>query len=266
METRATDHYELTQGNLSIRVQAGQLTGLRKGSHEFMHTADQPGWGNSDTEMFPVIGPTAHLNYTFELPQGKAVLDQHGLLRELDYLLVYKSDTELVLEKKYTASTPVRNSKYPNRSPIQWLSWPYSFTFRKQFLVSPEQLEIVFTIDGDIGMPFMLGYHPAFTLQSSRARVQFLEKEVSIQEILEVGDRAMEVPDCTSIQLEDKGLLSIKTKGFESFMLWTPHSGMLCIEPITFYPYQPSDGGLSDGFMRLTDNIAKFSVCIKPLN
>ena len=27
------------------------------------------------------------------------------------------------------------------------------------------------------------------------------------------------------------------TKGFHNFMLWTPASNMLCIEPITAYPY-----------------------------
>lgn len=266
METSTSNHFELTRGNLWIRVQSGQLTGFRKEGLEFIHTADQPGWGNSDTEMFPVIGPMAHLNYTLELPGGRAVLDQHGLLRELEYFPVTHSDTELVLEKRYVAGTPVLNSKYPNRSPQQWLSWPYSFTFQKHFKLSPNQLEISFLISGDTGMPFMLGYHPAFNLQSSDASVRFLDKDIPIQKILEVGDRALEVADCSELVLEDRASLSVRTKGFNHFMLWSPHPGMLCIEPITYYPYRAADSGLSSGFMLLNDSPVEFSVILEPKN
>jgi hypothetical protein len=49
-------------------------------------------------------------------------------------------------------------------------------------------------------------------------------------------------------------------------MLWSPDAGMLCIEPITFYPYKNPKGELSSGFMKLTGNTAQFSVSLEPMH
>lgn len=257
------NQFELINQDLRVQVSHGQLTGLYLGTAAFMHEADEPGWSNSDTEMFPVIGPTSQLDYRLAVPRGTAILDQHGLLRDMTYDTVSLTATSLVLEKNYIANTPVRNGKFPERSPEQWLTWPYSFSFRKQFLLFPTYLEVIFTIEGDRGMPYMLGYHPAFRLQTSTARVCGSDRIVDVTDILNVGDRALELPGCEHLILEDKYSLSIETSGFGHFMLWTPHPGMLCIEPITYYPYSESST-LQDGFDFLSESAVEFKVRLTP--
>ena len=229
-----------------------------------MHKANQPGWSNSDTEMFPIIGPTSQMNYRIQLPAGEAVQDQHGLLRELEYKVRLQSKSELILVKSYTAGTPIPNSKYPGRSPVVTLHWPYSFEFSKHFLLSEKELKITFSISGDPEMPFMLGYHPAFNLMTTESNVEYFQKRIPIDDILKVGDRAMEVPNCNELILHDFHSLKISTSGFGHFMLWTPDSRMLCIEPITFYPYNNS--GLTSGFTVIGDRQSEFSVCFLPMS
>lgn len=254
--------FRLRNGVLSAEISAGQLTSFGTDSVDFMHKANQAGWSNSDTEMFPIIGPVSQFDYRLELPAGNAVQDQHGLLRELEYRVQFHSNTELILVKSYTAGTPVPNSKYPKRSPVPDLHWPYSFEFSKHFSLLDNELKIAFNVSGDKGMPFMLGYHPAFNLESPNARVVNFDETIPIEDILQVGDRALEVPACSQLLLRDIRELKISTSGFGHFMLWSPHSGMLCIEPITHYPYSGAE--LRAGFTILDDRPQEFLVSLQP--
>ncbi|MEM7381613.1 MAG: aldose 1-epimerase, partial [Bacteroidota bacterium] len=76
--------------------------------------------------------------------------------------------------------------------------------------------------------------------------------------------RALEVPDTNSIRLKDKGILEISTKGFKHFMLWTEVNNMVCIEPITFYPYAVPQSNLHEGFELLQQSQASYNVLLKP--
>ena len=113
-------------------------------------------------------------------------------------------------------------------------------------------------------MPFMLGYHPAFKLTSERASIKTAERTIALQEVLDVGSRALPVMDCNSLTLVDVGELIIKTEGFGNFMLWTEVPNMLCIEPITFYPYAVSQKKLHSGFQPVNRSENIFSVIIQP--
>jgi hypothetical protein len=47
-------------------------------------------------------------------------------------------------------------------------------------------------------------------------------------------------------------------------MLWTEVPNMICIEPITFYPYAVDQMQLHDGFDYLTDEDRNFKVTLIP--
>ena len=49
----------LSSGKAIAKIEDGELVSYRLKGHEFIHQKGSPGWRNSDTEMFPVIGPTA---------------------------------------------------------------------------------------------------------------------------------------------------------------------------------------------------------------
>lgn len=255
----------LRLGNQSVQIDKGELVSYMVSGHEFIHQKGSPGWRNSDTEMFPIIGPTNEANFRVVTPKGDAIQDQHGLLREMTYEVTHQTQTKVVFEKKYLANTTVKNSKFPAKSTAEKLAWPYAFQFVKSFELKENGLEIVFKIIGEAEMPFMLGYHPAFKLNGSETIIQTDKQRITLPEVMAVGSRAFQVANCEHIVLKDENALEISTEGFGSFMLWTEVTNMVCIEPITFYPYTVSQDQLHLGFDKISDNPKQFKVLLKPL-
>jgi galactose mutarotase-like enzyme len=214
--------------------------------------------------MFPIIGPTNEAKFQVQTPKDIAIQDQHGLLRELEYERIAFSENEAVFLKKYSAHTPVANSKYPEKSNKQFLFWTYDFDFQKKFELKTHGLEISFTVSAERDTPFMLGYHPAFKLYSDNPAIVANDETISLNQILEVGSRAMQVKNCQEIILKDQKELKIRTEGFGNFMLWTEVANMLCIEPITFYPYAVAQKNLHEGFQYLKDSHKVFRVFLEP--
>lgn len=254
----------LTNGNQKVGISAGELVSYSVDGHEYIHQKGNPGWGSSDTEMFPIIGPTMEADFRVRTPKGNAVQDQHGLLRELPYILKGSSETHAAFQKIYQADVKVENSKFPKKSTEKELFWPYNFQFEKRFELKAEGLEITFVISGDEGMPFMLGYHPAFLLQTEAPVITAGDTKITLNEILAVGSRALHVPQCTEISLRDTNELTITTKGFGQFMLWTEVPNMVCIEPISFYPYAVRQNQLDKGFDYLQATPREFKVYLRP--
>ena len=250
----------LQKGSSTVQVDAGELTSYLVNGHEYIHQKGSPGWRSSDTEMFPIIGPTAEANFQVQTPRDMAVQDQHGLLREMDYELVDSSATRAVFQKKYVANTRIKNAKYPKKSTAQYMFWPYDFVFTKTFILQDNALEVVFKVDAPRDTPFMLGYHPAFKLHSSSPVIEANGKTISLDAILAVGSRAYQVADCEEITLKDAHNLNIRTQGFGHFMLWTEVPNMVCIEPITFYPYALAQKELHQGFQYTEDTAVEFKV------
>ena len=257
---------ELKLINQSVKIDVGELVGYKIDGHQYIHQKGSPGWRSSDTEMFPIIGPTAEAGFQVETPKGIAVQDQHGLLRELEYELISQSDTKAVYKKKYVARTPILNSKYPQKSDKQYLYWTYDFEFEKKFKLTDDGLEISFTVSGERDTPFMLGYHPAFNLVTKNPVVIAEEHSISLSQVMAVGSRAYKVIGYEEVILKDKNELRIRTEGFGNFMLWTEVSNMICIEPITFYPYDVEQKNLHNEFQYLKDTSKTFKVHISGID
>lgn len=252
----------LQQGQSTAAIDSGELVSFQVQGHELIHQKGSPGWRNSDTEMFPIIGPTAAAGFSVTTPKGKAPQDQHGLLREMDYKLKEQTKGKAVFQKEYQAHTPIRNSKYPEKSTQEKVSWPYDFVFTKTYSLSENSLHITFTILGEPGMPYMLGYHPAFKLQNPGGYIEVGDSRVSIQEVMEAGARAFPIPDCETLGLHDQKSVKMETQGFGALMLWTEVPNMICIEPISFYPYGVENEQLHKGFRTLQKGETSFEVKI----
>jgi len=239
---------ELSLGNQVVKIDAGELVGYQKDGYEVIHQKGSPGWRNADTEMFPIIGPTNEAGFKVETAKGTAIQDQHGLLREMVYGITEESSTKAVFKKEYFPGKIVKNSKYPSKSNVEFLSWPYNFSFLKEFTLTDDGLEIKFKVKGDKQMPYMIGYHPAFKLNSDTFQIVANSGVITLPEVLKAGSRALPVLNCDTITLVDEKKVEVKTEGFSNFMLWTEVSNMLCIEPISFYPYAVSQEDLNKGF------------------
>lgn len=253
--------------NSIVKIEKGELVSFLKNKEELIHQKGQPGWRNSDTEMFPVIGPTDATDFTVATPKGNAIQDQHGLLRELTYSLMENGENFAVFQKDYAANTIVKNSKFPEKSPKEKLSWPYDFRFKKSFKLSNDSLKISFEIEAKNGMPFMLGYHPAFKLSGNSSEIcKSKNQEISLQKIMDGGSTAYPILNTQEIKLiKNKGYnISINTKGFNNFMLWTEVPNMLCIEPITAYPYTKGETPFSAKLFCVSNGKDSFEVVIAP--
>ncbi len=81
---------ELKNKDCKVGIDAGELVSYVCDNHEFIHQKGSPGWGSSDKEMFPIIGPLDKANLRIHTPTGKAVQDQHVLLMHIPYELITK--------------------------------------------------------------------------------------------------------------------------------------------------------------------------------
>ncbi|NNC34727.1 MAG: aldose 1-epimerase [Croceitalea sp.] len=253
----------LQDGNQIVRIDEGELVSYQVEGHEFIHQKGAPGWGSSDTEMFPIIGPVNEAAYQVQVSKGSAIQDQHGLLRLLRYDNILAASTKASFKKEYKAGTPVLNKKYPDKSPKKYLMWPFSFSFEKTYELTASGLEIIFTINGEHDMPYMLGYHPAFKLTTAHPIIKSDKANITLAEVLAVGSRALEISDCHKIVLLDQKELTITTEGFKHFMCWTEVPNMVCLEPITFYPYAVKQDQLHKGFDYLNGE-SKYKVSLSP--
>jgi galactose mutarotase-like enzyme len=254
---------KLSNANQSVTINEGELTSYKVDGYELMHQKGSPGWGHTDTEMFPIIGPTNKAGYRVHVPKGNALQDQHGLLRQLPYETVLADEKRALFEKKYTAGTIVKNSKYPDKSTAERLIWPYSFQFKKKFTLTNNGLDITFTVTGELDMPYMIGYHPAFKLRSKNPVIKTDDHSYTIEEVMAAGDRALEVANTSTLILADEKELILKSKGFGNFMLWSPVPSMICIEPISFYPYAVDQNKLNEGFRHLNKQEEVFEIQIR---
>jgi len=252
--------------NSIVKIENGELISYKISNEEIMHQKGQSGWRNTDTEMFPIIGPTEANNFVVSTPKGNYNQDQHGLLRELHYSPENITENSGSFIKKYAAYTAIENSKFPEKSPVKLLSWPYNFSFKKVFVLTNTSLTISFEVDAKEDMPFMLGYHPAFKLSGNKTEIiRSKNSDISIPKIMDQGSIALAELNTSEITLlKEKGLnVSIKTVGFNNFMLWTEVPNMVCIEPITAYPYTKGEL-LSSDLFNISKGTTIFNVKITP--
>ncbi|WP_103068507.1 aldose epimerase family protein [Aquimarina sediminis] len=249
----------------SVTIDKGELVSYLVNDIEIMHQKEDAGWGSTEIEMFPIIGATKGNNFSVVTPRGDSKLDQHGILRTLDYSTEKTDSTTASFYKKYSANTLVSNPKFPHKSSLKKLNWPYDFKFLKTFAITNEGLKILFEITSEVNMPFMLGFHPAFKVYNHDFVIRTEDKSISLDNILEVGAKAFLLEKCKDLTLENNGNLGVRlrTSGYRHIMLWSEVKNMVCIEPITFYPPSVTTGDLHTGFDH-SSGYEKFEVVISP--
>ncbi|MCI2229457.1 aldose 1-epimerase [Polaribacter sp. MSW13] len=257
----------LKNTNSEVIIDKGELINFKIDNQEYIHQKENKGWRKADDEMFPIIGPTSKNNYRVHTKKGDAILDQHGLLRELAYSLVSSDENSAKFIKIYKKNTVVNNSKFPEKSTEENLSWPFDFSFEKNYTLENNVLNIEFIINSDEEMPFMLGYHPAFLLSNTGNETLISnDTEITLADVYKAGANAYPVLNSDKIILKNinRNDLEITTKGFHNFMLWTEVDNMLCIEPITQYTSY-TDQRFSEENMSLSEGKNTFLVTIKIL-
>lgn len=253
--------------NSIVEITNGELTSYVKDGEELIHQKEK-GWGSSDTEMFPIIGPTVKNNYEVETIKGNCFQDQHGLLRELVYQEVTKEQNSVSYLKMYVADTKVKNTKFiQKKSTQEYVSWPYSFNFLKTLTLLDDSLIIEFKFESEKSMPYMLGYHPAFKLVNEEANILAKGETITLKQVIDRGNSALHLDNISEINLiKPRGLsLNFKSIGFDNYTLWSPDASMVCIEPISQIPNSETNK-YNQNNMKLSSGIQNFKFVITPFS
>ena len=105
-------------------------------------------WRNCNPLLFPYAGPLKDGKYTYD---GKEYFcGQHGFARDMDFILVEASDTEV---RYRLGSTPETLAKYP---------WP--FVLEISYKLHDNKIDVIWEVSnpGPQEMFFQIGAHPAF--------------------------------------------------------------------------------------------------------
>ena len=147
--------YTIKNDNLTVMINSlgAELTSVASDSgYEYIWQGAQ--WNKHSPVLFPICGGLLENKYIFkgrEYPMGK-----HGFARESEFELVESSDTSVTLALKSNESTLA--------------VYPFEFTLTAKFSVDGNRLDAIFSVEntGKQIMPYMFGWHPAFTLGGNR--------------------------------------------------------------------------------------------------
>ena len=222
-----------------IDSDSGQIYGIKFEDREFMHPGaveSVPGWPNSELVAFPFFGPADKHQVVWN--NEVYPLDQHGISRVLPWEIIFNADKGVTLKQGYDGSE-VPNPKSGKNHPksMKWMP----FELEKRLMMDCYALNLYFNIKntGDEIMPFNLGWHPAFRTEGEgdlgKLYVEGSEDPIaSVRDVLQGGPIIIDTSRI--LYRGDSQGIDFRMDGFEAAVLWTPHEGMICIEPVLKRP------------------------------
>lgn len=147
--------YTIRNDKLTVQINSlgAELTSVISDSgYEYIWQGSE--WNKHAPVLFPICGGLLENKYIFK---GREYhMEKHGFARNSEFELVESSETSIALELSSNEST---------------LSiYPFEFTLRAKFTIEENRLDAVFSVEntGKQIMPYMFGWHPAFTLGGER--------------------------------------------------------------------------------------------------
>ncbi|ONI44875.1 hypothetical protein AN641_05590 [Candidatus Epulonipiscioides gigas] len=250
--------YTLKNGNCTAIVKSlgGELTSFKdETGKEYLWQSDPTFWGGCAPLLFPIVG--ALIDDTIQFKGQAYNMPKHGLVRKVEYNLIEKTDTKIVLETKYTPNTL---QHYPYKYKLTVTQTLNSDGFTTEYCV--ENIDTV-------NMIFCIGAHPGFNCPLDGGDFSdytlIFEKEED-PEIYNTDDKSIltfekpikvihgkKIPLTHSLfdndamilrKLKSKEIklikdgtgkgLSLSFEGFHALGIWTPphvKAPFVCIEP-----------------------------------
>lgn len=134
---------------VKINSTGAELTSvISKDKHEYIWQGHE--WKKHAPVLFPICG--ALLDSKFAYRGREYTLEKHGFAKLAEFELVEESDTSIVLEFK------------SNEKTLE--IYPFDFVLTAKYTVNGSSLTASYTVEnsGMQIMPYMFGWHPAFTL------------------------------------------------------------------------------------------------------
>lgn len=159
-----------------ICSKGAELTSLKKDGVEYMWKADPAYWGRTAPILFPFVGSLRGKQYRY---QGKTYdMGQHGFARDMEFTLVSKTDTKLVMQLSETEETMEK--------------YPFRFLLELSYELEGEDLKVGWHVKNmdEKTLHFSIGGHPAFNCpmegkgKQSDYMLRFLKDGKPLQEII----------------------------------------------------------------------------------
>lgn len=140
----------ITNGKLTISVKehGAELASLRSNGREYLWQADESFWKRHSPVLFPIVG--ALWNGEFRSEGNVYRMGQHGFARDMDFIPVSETDTELWYELASSAETLSR--------------YPYGFRLKIGYRLEGDSVRVMWHVEnpGQSELAFQIGAHPAF--------------------------------------------------------------------------------------------------------
>ena len=140
----------LTNDVLTVQVSehGAELQSIRKGDTEYLWQGDPAYWGRRSPVLFPIVGSVWEKRYRVDGVEYE--LGQHGFARDMDFVLVSASDTEV----RYRLESSEETLK----------KYPYQFVLEIAYRLHGTILDVIWEVTNlaDKEMHFQIGAHPAF--------------------------------------------------------------------------------------------------------
>lgn len=154
--------YEIKNEELTAKINThgAELVSLicNATGKEYIWNADEAFWKRSSPVLFPFVGCTRNLSYTYE---GKEYpMTQHGFARDMEFDINFKEDTEIWFQVTETEETKK--------------IYPFEFVLMLGYVLEGDSLHVKWKVvnEGSKTMYFSIGAHPAFFCPSHEGEKQ----------------------------------------------------------------------------------------------
>ena len=190
---------------VEVSEHGAELHSIRKGATEYLWQADPKFWARHSPVLFPIVGSVWDKLYRVD---GKVYeLGQHGFARDMDFVKVEGTDTEVLYRLESDEETL---KKYP---------WP--FRLEIGYKLHGNSIDVIWRVynPGTEDMYFQIGAHPAF---------YYPDYDPETEERGYFSFDRSEGLEC--IRLKEKGCVDAVTK----YPLEIPENGLLPLRKDTF--------------------------------
>jgi galactose mutarotase-like enzyme len=231
-----------------INSLGAELISLNNGDKNFIWTIDELYWNKTSPILFPIVGRLKNDSYISN--RVKYSLSRHGFARNFEFLIIDKKENSVTFSLNENHETLAQ--------------YPFLFELQICYTLEDNKLVISYIVknNSDQEMPFSIGAHPAFAIDSDLANytIQFENDEELITHELEneqfsgktksINLKNKTLPLSYSLfekdaivlkKMESKNIIILKNQlpylkinfgDFPNLGIWTKKNApFLCIEP-----------------------------------
>ena len=191
---------------IEVSGHGAELSSIRKGETEYLWQADPKFWGRHSPVLFPIVGSVWDGRY--RVGENEFTLGQHGFARDMDFTLVWQTETELRYRLESTEDTL---AKYP---------WP--FCLEIGYRLHDNRIDVIWEVSnpGTEDMYFQIGAHPAFNypdydLEKKERGYFSFDRTEGLECIRIVGKGCVDAVTKYSMDLDENGRYFLASDTFD---------------------------------------------------